>query len=87
LKAGLAQVEGVLGSGATEKERGGAAFKRGDFARAERHYTAALAEEADPNSDAAAVLLSNRSACFAKLNRAKCVCPPAAALPRVHCGA
>lgn len=73
LKAGLAQVEEVLGSGATEKERGGAAFKRGEYARAEGHYTAALAAEPDQRSEAAAVLLSNRSACFAKLNRAKCV--------------
>jgi len=64
----------VLGSGVTDKERGGNAFKRGEYARAEKHYTAALAAEVDQRSEAASVLLSNRSACFAKLNQAKCVC-------------
>lgn len=63
----------MLGSGSTEKERGGEAFKRGEYSRAERHYTAALGSEAETGSHDAAILLSNRSACYAKLARAKCV--------------
>ena len=50
----------ILRSGATERDRGNAAFKANKFTRAERHFTAALA--AQPGGDDRAVLLSNRSA-------------------------
>eukprot|EP00854_Cymbomonas_tetramitiformis_P016392 gene16392-19457_t len=71
LKAGLREVEAVLASGGTERERGNAAFKAADYARAVRHYTSALQEVRRGSEDEAAVM-SNRSAAYAKLKQGRC---------------
>ncbi|KAK3280851.1 hypothetical protein CYMTET_11335 [Cymbomonas tetramitiformis] len=70
LKAGLREVEAVLASGGTERERGNAAFKAADYARAVRHYTSALQEVRRGSEDEAAVM-SNRSAAYAKLKQGR----------------